>query len=130
MLNDKVILITGGTGSFGKAFVSYVFENYNPKKIIIYSRDEYKQFLMSNQFRQYKDRLRFFIGDVRDKERLSRAFKEVDYVILPLPLMQEDRLNEPYSNHDYYVDEIFNLIPAKKIVLAGNVPHHILLKAS
>ena len=81
MLNGKTILITGGTGSFGKCFTKYVLENYNPKKIIIYSRDEFKQFNMANQFNQYKDRLRFFIGDVRDKDRLYRAFEGVDYVV-------------------------------------------------
>ena len=81
MLNDKAILITGGTGSFGKAFTRYVLENYNPKKIIIYSRDEFKQYMMQNEFKDYKSKLRFFIGDVRDKERLSRAFEGVDYVI-------------------------------------------------
>ena len=81
MLNDKAILITGGTGSFGKAFTKYVLENYNPKKIIIYSRDEFKQFIMQNEFKEYKSKLRFFIGDVRDKERLMRAFEGVDYVI-------------------------------------------------
>ena len=81
MLNNKTILITGGTGTFGKAFVSYVLEHYEPKKLIIYSRDEFKQFLMKNEFQKYADRLRFFIGDVRDKERLMRAFEDVDYVI-------------------------------------------------
>ena len=81
MLNDKSILITGGTGSFGKAFTKYVLEKYNPKKIIIYSRDEFKQFIMQNEFKEYKDKLRFFIGDVRDKERLMLAFEGVDYVI-------------------------------------------------
>lgn len=81
MLNNKSILITGGTGSFGKAFTRYVLENYNPKKIIIYSRDEFKQFMMQNEFKEYKDKLRFFIGDVRDKERLMLAFEGVDYVI-------------------------------------------------
>ena len=81
MLNNKSILITGGTGSFGKAFTRYVLERYNPKKIIIYSRDEFKQFMMQNEFKEYKDKLRFFIGDVRDKERLLLAFEGVDYVI-------------------------------------------------
>ncbi len=81
MLNNKSILITGGTGSFGKAFTRYVLEHYDPKKIIIYSRDEFKQFMMQNEFRQYAEKLRFFIGDVRDKERLLRAFEGVDYVI-------------------------------------------------
>lgn len=81
MLNNKSILITGGTGSFGKCFTKYVLEHYEPKKIIIYSRDEFKQFMMANEFKQYADKLRFFIGDVRDKERLQRAFEGVDYVV-------------------------------------------------
>ena len=81
MLNNKSILITGGTGSFGNAFTKYVLENYNPKKIVIYSRDEYKQFLMSEKFKEYSDKLRFFIGDVRDENRLERAFNGIDYVI-------------------------------------------------
>ena len=81
MLNGKTILVTGGTGSFGNAFTQYVLEHYEPKKIIIYSRDEFKQFNMANKFKKYKDKLRFFIGDVRDKDRLYRAFDHVDYVI-------------------------------------------------
>ncbi len=81
MLNNKSILITGGTGSFGKAFTKYVLEHYNPKKVIIYSRDEFKQFMMQNEFKEYSSKLRFFIGDVRDKERLKLAFEGVDYVI-------------------------------------------------
>ena len=81
MLNDKTILVTGGTGSFGKAFTKYVLTHYNPKKIIIYSRDEFKQFNMANDFKEYKDKLRFFIGDVRDYSRLLRAFDGVDYVV-------------------------------------------------
>ena len=75
MLNNKTILITGGTGTFGKAFVSYVLEHYEPKKLIIYSRDEFKQFLMKNEFQKYADKLRFFIGDVRDKERLEAGLR-------------------------------------------------------
>lgn len=88
MLNDKTILVTGGTGSFGKCFTKYVLTHYNPKKIIIYSRDEYKQFLMQNEMKEYADKLRFFIGDVRDKERLERAFSGVDYVIHAAALKQ------------------------------------------
>src|SRR5574344_1949270 len=88
MLNNKTILITGGTGSFGKCFTKYVLTHYEPKKIIIYSRDEFKQFIMENKFKQYKDKLRFFIGDVRDKERLMRAFDGVDYVIHAAALKQ------------------------------------------
>jgi UDP-N-acetylglucosamine 4,6-dehydratase (inverting) len=81
MLNNKTILITGGTGSFGKAFTRYVLNNYDPKKIIIYSRDEFKQWVMSNEFKDHASKLRFFIGDVRDKERMQRAFEGVDYVV-------------------------------------------------
>ena len=81
MLNNKTILITGGTGSFGKCFTKYVLTHYDPKKIIIYSRDEFKQFMMQNEFKEYASKLRFFIGDVRDKDRLYRAFEGVDYVI-------------------------------------------------
>lgn len=88
MLNNKAILITGGTGTFGKAFTKYVLTHYEPKKIIIYSRDEYKQFIMQNEFKQYADKLRFFIGDVRDKERLTRALQGVDYVIHAAALKQ------------------------------------------
>lgn len=85
MLNDAIILITGGTGSFGKKFTEMILNNYNPKKIIIYSRDEFKQDMMKKEFSEkYPDKirkLRFFIGDVRDKDRLYRAFKGIDYVI-------------------------------------------------
>lgn len=92
MLDNKVILITGGTGSFGKAFTRYALTNYSPKKIIIYSRDEFKQFIMQNDFRkEFPDkfsRLRFFIGDVRDKERLTRAMEGVDYVVHAAALKQ------------------------------------------
>lgn len=83
MLNDKTILITGGTGSFGKKFLEMIFANYNPKKVIIYSRDEYKQSVMRTEYADKVDisKVRFFIGDVRDRERLYRAFEGVDYVI-------------------------------------------------
>ena len=88
MLNDKTILITGGTGSFGHHFVEYVLAHYQPKKIIIYSRDEFKQFNMHNAYKEYDNILRFFIGDVRDKDRLSRALHGVDYVIHAAALKQ------------------------------------------
>lgn len=81
MLNDKTILITGGTGSFGNKFIEMILDKYNPKKIIVYSRDEYKQSLLKQKFSDKLDKLRFFIGDVRDKDRLYRAFNGVDYVI-------------------------------------------------
>lgn len=80
MLNNSTILVTGGTGSFGNTFVPMTLEKYNPKKIIIYSRDEMKQWEMAKKF-QGDSRVRFFIGDVRDKERLYRALDGVDYVV-------------------------------------------------
>ena len=81
VIDGKTILITGGTGSFGKCFTKYVLTHYDPKKIIIYSRDEFKQFNMANEMKEYAPKLRFFIGDVRDKERLERALEGVDYII-------------------------------------------------
>ena len=90
LLNEKSILITGGTGSFGHHFVDYVFKNYEPKKVIIYSRDEFKQFIMDNEYKNHPqhDKLRFFIGDVRDESRLRMAMKGVDYVIHAAALKQ------------------------------------------
>ena len=80
MFDNKTILITGGTGSFGNAFITFLLKNYKCKKIIIFSRDELKQFNMQKKFENKKN-LRFFIGDVRDLERLKLAFKNVDYVV-------------------------------------------------
>lgn len=80
MIVNSTILITGGTGSFGNTFVPMTLEKYNPKKIIIYSRDEMKQWEMAKKFNG-DPRVRFFIGDVRDKERLYRALDGVDYVV-------------------------------------------------
>lgn len=78
-LSNKIILITGGSGSFGNALVKYLLKNSNLKKIIIFSRDENKQFEMQNKFRNKN--LRFFLGDVRDEDRVFTALKDVDYVI-------------------------------------------------
>lgn len=80
MLKNSTILITGGTGSFGNTFVPMTLEKYSPKKIIIYSRDEMKQWDMDKKFAG-DDRIRFFIGDVRDRDRLYRALDGVDYVV-------------------------------------------------
>lgn len=88
MLTNKTILITGGTGSFGKSFTRYVLKYYAPKKIIIYSRDEFKQWVMADEFKEYAEKLRFFIGDVRDLERLRRACEGVDYIIHAAALKQ------------------------------------------
>ena len=90
LLKDKTILITGGTGSFGKCFSRYVLEHYEPKKIIVYSRDEYKQFVMSNDefFKAHAEKMRYFIGDVRDCDRLKRALEGTDYCIHAAALKQ------------------------------------------
>ena len=80
MLQNSTLLVTGGTGSFGHAFVPMTLARYNPRKLIILSRDEMKQWEMAKLFGG-DDRVRFFIGDVRDRDRLYRAFRGVDYVI-------------------------------------------------
>ena len=89
MFNGKTILITGGTGSFGKKCVETILRRYNPKRLIVFSRDELKQFEMAQVFSPKKiPCLRYFIGDVRDKERLFRAFRGVDYIIHAAALKQ------------------------------------------
>ena len=80
MLENSSILITGGTGSFGNAFVPMTLKKYNPKRLVIFSRDEMKQWEMAKKF-ENDNRVRFFIGDVRDKERLKRALCGIDYVV-------------------------------------------------
>ena len=81
-MNNSSILLTGGTGSFGNKFVEMTLKKFNPKKIIIYSRDELKQFEMKNEFSENQNKnLRFFIGDVRDLRRLNLAMENVDYVV-------------------------------------------------
>ena len=80
MLKNSNILITGGTGSFGHAFVEMTLKKYNPKRLVIFSRDEMKQWEMQKKYVNDK-RVRFFIGDVRDKSRLFRALDGIDYVV-------------------------------------------------
>ena len=82
MFNNKILMITGGTGSFGNKFIEIFLKKYNPKKLIVYSRDEYKQFLMQKNLKTNKiSKLRFLIGDVRDLERLKIAMRGVDYIV-------------------------------------------------
>lgn len=91
MFKGKSVLVTGGTGSFGKMFIKTVLRDYpEVEKIVVFSRDEYKQFVMQNmsEFKPYEDKLRFFIGDVRDKERLYRAFEGIDIVVHAAALKQ------------------------------------------
>jgi len=86
MFNNKSILVTGGTGTFGKKFVQKIISNFKPKKIIIFSRDELKQFDMSQEFDQ--NFMRYFIGDVRDYDRVSQAMQDVDIVVHAAALKQ------------------------------------------
>jgi UDP-N-acetylglucosamine 4,6-dehydratase (inverting) len=115
MLNGKSILITGGTGSFGQKFTEYILNNYEPKRIIIYSRDEYKQFIFKNEinkkFPEKSKILRFFIGDVRDKDRLKRAFNNVDYVIHAAAMKQV-----PACEYNPFEAVQTNIIGAKNII--------------
>jgi UDP-N-acetylglucosamine 4,6-dehydratase/5-epimerase len=89
-LNDSTILVTGGTGSFGQRLCRTILERYNPKKLIIFSRDELKQFEMAHHpdFRDHHETVRYFIGDVRDADRLQMAFRDVDFVIHAAALKQ------------------------------------------
>src|SRR6201992_3112200 len=81
-LNDKSVLVTGGTGSFGKHFIKTVIAQYKPRRLIVFSRDELKQFEMQQEFPQLQyPFIRFFIGDVRDRDRLELALNGVDYVV-------------------------------------------------
>lgn len=87
-LNGSSILITGGTGSFGHKFTETVLANYEPKKVIILSRDEFKQYMMAKKFPEQRYPIRYFLGDVRDRNRLYRAFEDVDYVVHAAALKQ------------------------------------------
>ena len=112
MLNNKVILITGGTGSFGKKCTEIILKRYKPAKLIIFSRDELKQFEMSQIFSDQKyPCMRYFIGDVRDKERLYMAFKGVDYVIHAAALKQV-----PAAEYNPFEAVKTNIIGAQNII--------------
>ena len=92
MINNKTIFVTGGTGSFGKKFIKNILNKHKPKKVIIYSRDELKQYEMkkNHDFAIHQKKLRFFIGDIRDYERLNLSMKEVDIVVHAAALKQVD----------------------------------------
>ncbi len=112
LFNKKTILITGGTGSFGQRFAREVLK-FNPKKLIIFSRDELKQYEMKNEFSNYKNFscLRFFIGDVRDKTRLSRAMEGVDFVIHAAALKQV-----PIAEYNPFEAVQTNVIGAQNVI--------------
>ena len=111
MFNDKVILITGGTGSFGKKFTGYLLQNYKPRKVIIFSRDEFKQFEMARNFPEATYPIRYFLGDVRDKERLYRAFDGVNYVIHAAAIKQV-----PAAEYNPFEAVKTNILGAQNIV--------------
>ena len=115
MFKNKTILITGGTGSFGKAFLKYLLINHKElKKIIIFSRDELKQFELSTQFNEKKyPHVRYFLGDIRDKDRLDRAMENVDYVIHAAALKQV-----PAAEYNPFEVIKTNVIGAQNIVEA------------
>ncbi len=116
MLNDKTILVTGGTGSFGKKFISTVLKRYTPKKIIIYSRDELKQFEMQQSGKFEKDGvlMRYFIGDVRDLERLKMAMAGVDIVIHAAALKQV-----PAAEYNPFEAVKTNIIGGQNVISAS-----------
>lgn len=111
-LKDKTILITGGTGSFGKKFTEIVLNKYNPRAVRIFSRDEFKQYRMVEEFKD--ERLRFFIGDVRDKERVYRAMDGVDIVIHAAALK-----HVPFCEANPFEAIQTNIIGAKNIIDAA-----------
>ena len=92
MFNKSSILITGGTGSFGNAFATLTLKKYNPKRLIIFSRDEIKQWEMAKLFKD-DTRVRFFIGDVRDKDRLYRALNNIDSTITIAPFINKESVS-------------------------------------
>ena len=91
MLKNKSILVTGGTGSFGKAFIIELLKKHKPKKIVVYSRDEMKQYLLNDELKKFRGNVvRFFIGDIRDLNRLNLAMQDIDIVIHAAALKQVD----------------------------------------
>jgi len=115
LLDDKSVLITGGTGSFGKKCTEIILRNFTPKKLIIFSRDELKQFQMQQIYPTAKySCMRYFIGDVRDKERLMRAFSGVDYVIHAAALKQV-----PAAEYNPFEAVKTNILGAQNVIDAA-----------
>ena len=113
ILEDKTVLITGGTGSFGRAFVAAALKNARPKKLIVFSRDEQKHYHMERDFHEDRSRLRFFVGDIRDRDRLHTAFRTVDILVHAaamkhVPLCEYNPIEAVRTN----IDGATNLIQA------------------
>ncbi len=114
MFNGKKILVTGGTGSFGKKMVATILERYKPTKLVIFSRDELKQFEMSQIFPEGKYPVRYFIGDVREEARLDEAFREIDYIIHAAALKQV-----PACEYNPFEAVKTNVLGAQNIIRAA-----------
>ena len=125
MFKNKNILITGGTGSFGQKFAETILKKYKPNKLIIYSRDEYKQSEMQNKFIKYSKNLRFFIGDVRDMERLDFAMRNVDLVIHAAALKQVPAAE--YNPQEFIKTNVIGTQNIVNACLESNVQKAILL---
>ena len=129
MLNGKSVLITGGTGSFGHRYVLTLLREYNLKRLVIFSRDELKQYDMEMKFKQYKDYnseiIRFFIGDVRDASRLKEAFRDIDIVIHAAALKQVPAAE--YNPMECIKTNIYGAENVIKAALANNVEKVIAL---
>ena len=113
ILTGKSILVTGGTGSFGKAFIEYALDNLDPKRIVIFSRDELKQYEARQRFND-DSRLRWFIGDIRDQHRLIRAMHNIDYVVHAAALKQVDTAE--YNPFEYVQT---NIIGTQNVIEAS-----------
>lgn len=113
-LNGKSILVTGGTGSFGRHFIRTVLDHFDPLRLVIFSRDEHKQFDMMNEFGEDLQKLRFFIGDVRDSNRLEMAFREIDYVVHTAALK-----HVPVAEYNPFECVQTNIIGAENVVRAA-----------
>ena len=126
MLNNKSILITGGTGSFGKAFVKKILYKYKIKRLVVFSRDEFKQYEMSKTFPNSKyPCMRYFIGDVRDKDRLNQAFDNIDIVIHAAALKQVDTAE--YNPFEYISTNIMGAENVIRASLNNNIKQVIAL---
>ena len=106
-LNDKSVLVTGGTGSFGRAFVKTVLADFSPRRLIVFSRDEQKQYEMAREYStQSHPSMRYFIGDVRDTDRLELAMREVDYVVHAAALK-----HIPTAEYNPFYWELYRKVP-------------------
>ena len=125
MYDGKSIMVTGGTGSFGKMFCETILRNYNPDRVIVYSRDEFKQAEMMREERFQHPAMRFFLGDVRDKERLMRAMDSVDIVVHAAALKQVPAAE--YNPHEFIKTNIQGAMNLVEATLNANVEHVIAL---